>query len=86
MARLEAILELEAQPYDQPRPLVGFDGKSVELHAPVRPPRAVAPGKPNRFDDEYKRNGTRNVFLCLEPQAGQRHTWVTRRRTKHQGA
>jgi hypothetical protein len=41
---MEAILELYAQPYDQTRPLVCFDEKSAELHADVRPPRAVAPG------------------------------------------
>ena len=51
-----------------------------------RPPRPVAPGKPKRIDYEYKRNGTRNVFLFLEPKAGRRHTLVTRRRTKHQWA
>jgi hypothetical protein len=83
---MEAILELYAPPYDQPRPLVCLDEKSVELHADVRPPLAVAPGKPKRGDYEDKRHGTRNVFLFLEPKAGQRHPLVTRRRTKHHWA
>ena len=83
---MEAILDLYAQPYAQTRPMVCFDEKSVELHADVRPPLAGAPGKPKRIDYEYKRNGTRNVFLFLEPKAGRRHTLVTQRRTKHQWA
>ena len=83
---MEAILDLYAQPYEKTRPMVCFDEKSVELHADTRPPLTVAPGKPKRIDYEYKRNGTRNVFLFLEPKAGQRHTVVTRRRTKHHWA
>jgi transposase len=83
---MEALLDLYAQPYDKARPLVCFDEKSVELHADTRPPLSVAPGKPKRIDYVYKRNGTRNVFLFLEPKAGRRHTLVTRHRTKHQWA
>jgi hypothetical protein len=83
---MEALLDLYAQPYDKTRPLVCFDEKSVELHADTRPPLAMAPGKPKRIDYEYQRNGTRNVFLFLEPKAGKRHTLVTRHRTKHQWA
>ncbi len=83
---MEALLDLYAQPYDETRPLVCFDEKSVELHADVRAAWPVAPGQPKRVDYEYKRNGTRNVFLFLEPKAGRRHTLVTRRRTKHQWA
>jgi hypothetical protein len=83
---MDAILELYAQPYDPTRRLVCFDEKSVELHADTRPPRPVAPGRPKRVDYEYKRHGTRNVFLFLEPKASQRHILVTRRRTKHQWA
>ena len=83
---MEALLDLYAQPYDPTRPLVCFDEKSVELHVDTRPPLPVAPGKPKRVDYEYKRNGTRNVFLFLDPKAGQRHTLVTRRRTKQQWA
>jgi len=79
---MEHILDLYAQPYEKAHPLVCFDEKSVELHANVRPPLPVEPGQPKRQDYEYKRNGTRNVFLFLEPKAGQRHTLVTRHRTK----
>lgn len=82
LTQIEAILDLYARPYEKSRPLVCFDEKSVELHAQTRTPLAIRPGKPKRTDYEYKRNGTRNVFLFLEPKAGQRHALVTRRRTK----
>jgi hypothetical protein len=76
------ILELYAQPYDPKHPQVCFDEKSKELHGEVRFPRPVKAGQPARQDYEYKRNGTRNLFLFVEPQAGFRHVLVTRRRTK----
>jgi len=83
---MEHLLELYAQPYDQARPLVNFDEKSVELHADVRSPLPMSPGHPKRVDYEYERRGTRNVFLFLEPKAGKRHTLVTRHRTKEDWA
>lgn len=79
---MEHILDVYAQPYEKARPLVCFDEKSVELHADVRTPLPLEPGQPKRQDYEYKRNGTRNVFLFLEPKAGQRHALVTGHRTK----
>jgi transposase len=42
----------------------------------------VKPGKPQRFDYEYRRNGTRNLFAFFQPLAGWRHVKVTERRTK----
>jgi hypothetical protein len=79
---MENILDLYAQPYEKARPLVCFDEKPVELHAHVRRPLPMCSGQPQRVDYEYKRAGVRNVFLFLEPKAGQRHTLVTLRRTK----
>ena len=79
---MEHILTLYAQPYDPQRPLVCFDEKSVQLLRQTRQPRPARPGKPRREDHEYKRNGTRNLFVFAEPKAGQRHVLVTRRRTK----
>lgn len=79
---MEAILELYARPAEKARPLVCFDEKSVELHRDVRAPLRMRRAKPKRRDYEYQRGGVRNVFLFLEPKAGQRHTVVTQRRTK----
>ena len=83
---MEHILEVYAQPYEKARPVVCFDEKSVELHADVRPPLPAYADKPKRVDYEYARCGTRNVFLFLEPKAGQRHTLVTSQRTKEDWA
>ena len=47
----------------------------------TRPPLPAQPGHPARYDYEYKRNGTRNLFLFCEPQAGWRHVAVTAQRT-----
>ena len=83
---MEHILDLYAQPDAEARPLVCFDEKSVELHAEVRAPLPMQASRPKRADYEYQRNGTRNVFLFLEPKAGKRHALVTRRRTKEDWA
>ncbi len=50
--------------------------------ADARPPIPAAPGHPRRQDYEYRREGTRNLFLACEPLAGWRHVEVTERRTK----
>jgi hypothetical protein len=76
------ILDLYAKPYDPKHPQVCMDEKSKELHKEVRTPQLAKPGQVARQDYEYKRNGTRNMFVFVEPQAGSRHVLVTRRRTK----
>jgi hypothetical protein len=80
--RMEALLSLYQQPYDPLHPTVCFDEKSVQLLADSRIPLPLRPGQVKRQDYEYKRQGTRNLFLCVEPQAGTRHVLITRRRTK----
>ena len=40
------------------------------------------PGRPRREDCEYRREGTRNLFMICEPLAGWRHVTVTERRTR----
>lgn len=79
---MEAILTLYHQPYNPRRPQVCFDEKSVQLLAHTRPPLPLQPGQPRREDHEYKREGTRNLFVFIEPKAGQRHLLVTQQRTK----
>lgn len=79
---MEHILELYQKPYDAKRPMVCFDEKSLQLLAHIRDPLALEPGHALRQDYEYKRNGTRNLFMFVEPKAGFRHVLVTHRRTK----
>jgi hypothetical protein len=47
----------------------------------TRKPLPTAPRRPARYDYEYERNGTRNLFMLVEPQTGWRHITVTERRT-----
>ncbi len=78
---MEDVLELYAEPYDPQRPKVNFDETSKQLIKETRHPLEARPGQPVRFDYEYERNGTRNLFLVTEPQAGFRHINVTEQRT-----
>lgn len=79
---MEAILLLYAQSYKPQRPTVCFDEKSVQLLDDVREGIAMTPGHTRREDYEYKRNGTRNLFVFVEPQTGYRQVLVTRHRRK----
>jgi hypothetical protein len=79
---MENVLDLYAEPYDPTRPVVCFDEKPVQLVEETRAPRPVAPGQPARYDYEYRRKGTANLFLAVEPLAGWRQVTVTEQRTK----
>jgi hypothetical protein len=81
VAAMEDVLALYAEPYDPQRPKVNFNETSRQLLADVQPPLPVCPGQPQREDAEYKRGGTRHLFIHVEPQAGWRHVVVTARRT-----
>ncbi len=78
---MEDILDLYQQPYDPHRPVVCFDEKSKELHGTPHGELPAAPGKTACEDYEYARNGTRNLFLAVEPLCGWRKVRVTERRT-----
>ena len=82
MAHMEDVLDLYAEPYNPERPVVCFDETSTQMLADARPPIPAAPGQPRREDYEYRRQGTRNLFMACEPLAGWRHVEVTERRTK----
>lgn len=79
---MEDVLDLYAEPEDPKRPTVCFDECPYQLVDEVRSPLPVQSGQPERIDYEYRRNGTCNLFMLVEPQAGLRHVEVTERRTK----
>jgi hypothetical protein len=82
VAAMEDVLEVYAEPYDPSRPKVNFDETTKQLIQETRQPLPARPGRPQRYDYEYERNGTRNLFLFVEPQTGRRHVQVTEQRTK----
>src|SRR5262249_61711291 len=58
VARMEDVLALYHEPYDPKRPKVCFDEKSKQLISETRSPIPAAPGRVERYDFEYKRQGT----------------------------
>jgi hypothetical protein len=84
---MEDVLELYAQPYDAQRPVVCFDETNKQLIEEKRLPLPAVPaekghaGQVERYDYEYSRNGTRNLFMHCEPLAGWRYVSVTQQRT-----
>lgn len=79
---MEDLLVLYAKPYDPLEPVVCLDEKSKQLLGDSRPGLPTAPGKVALQDYEYVRKGTANIFVAVEPLAGERFTEVTKRRTK----
>lgn len=78
---MEDILDLYHEPYDPMRPVVCFDEATKQLIAEKRAALPMKPGQPQRYDYEYERLGTANIFLFSEPLAGWRHVEVTDQRT-----
>jgi hypothetical protein len=78
---MEDVLEVYHRPFDEKRPQVCLDETSKQLVGEVVQPLPAEPGQPERFDYEYVRNGTANLFMISEPLAGWRHVMVTERRT-----
>jgi len=79
---MEDVLDLYALPYDARYPLVCFDECPYQLVSEVRQPLPAQPGQPQRYDYEYKRRGTCNLFMFFAPHEGWRHVEVTDQRTK----
>lgn len=80
--RMESLLELYARPYNAAEPVICLDEKSKQLLAQTRPPLPLQSGVGIREDYEYRRAGTRNIFVAVEPKGGRRQASVTARRTK----
>lgn len=78
---MEDVLEVYHRPYDSERPVVCLDEASKQLVGETRTPLPAEPGRPERFDCEYVRNGTANLFMLSEPLLGWRTVFVTERRT-----
>ena len=78
---MEGVIGGYHRPYDPNRPVVCVDALPVQLIGETRTPIPAAPGRPERYDYEYRRNGTADLFLAFAPPVGWRHAEVTERRT-----
>jgi hypothetical protein len=80
---MEDVLDEYARPYDMREPSICFDERPCQLLADVYPPEAAKPGQLARYDYEYERRGTCNLFLTFQPHTGWRQADVTEHRTKN---
>jgi len=78
---MEDTLEVYHRPHDPKRPLVCFDEGGKQLTKETRLPLPPRPGDVAKYDYEYERNGTSNLFLFFAPLEAWRHVKVTERRT-----
>ena len=78
---MEDVLDVYHRPHDRNCPLVCVDESSKQLIKETRTPLAMKSGQPARYDYEYERNGTANLFMMFAPLEGWRHVKVTDRHT-----
>ena len=78
---MEDVLDVYHRPHDPDRPVVCVDETSKQLIAETRVPIPAKPGQLKRYDYEYERNGTANLFMMFAPLEGWRHVKVTDRHT-----
>jgi hypothetical protein len=76
------ILNLYQEPYNPKEPTIGIDEKPKQLIGDSRAPIPMCPGKSEKYDYEYVRNGKANIFMAVDPKGGRRFTKVTQQRTK----
>ena len=81
VARMEDVLDLYAEDPDPKRPVICFDESPMQLIGEARQPIPAAPGRPERYDYEYRRNGTANLFVFVDAHRPWRKVKVTERRT-----
>ena len=81
VARMEDVLDLYAEAPDPQRPVVCFDESPIQLIGEVRRPIPPEPGQVERYDCEYRRDGTANLFVFLDANRPWRKVKVTARRT-----
>jgi transposase len=81
VARMEDVLDLYTEDAPPERPVVCFDESPTQLIGEVREPIPAHPGQLERFDCEYRREGTRNLFIFMDAHRSWRHVKVTERRT-----
>ena len=76
------LLDLYKRTYNKEYPVVCIDEKSKQLLEDKRITIRMKPGSPEKYDGEYKRMGTQNIFVAVEPLAGKRYIKVTDQRKK----
>ena len=78
---MEDVLEVYHRPHDPKRPMVCFDEASKQQIKETRLPLLAQPGSVAKYDYEYERNGSSNLFMFFAPLEAWRHVKVSDRRT-----
>ena len=82
VAAMEDVLDVYHRPYAPRRPVVCMDEASQPWFGEAREPLPIRPGQVAKYDSEYRRLGPADIFMAMEPLAGQRTVRVTDRRTR----
>ena len=77
---MEDVLAVHELLYDEECPVVCMDETCKQLVGEVQEAIPCEPGRPERVDHEYVRNGVAEVFLEVEPLTGRRHVAATEHR------
>lgn len=78
---MEDILEVYHRQRDPNNPLVCFDEGMKQQTKETREPIPMQPGRNEKYDFEYERNGKSNMFIFFAPLEAWRHVKVTDQRT-----
>ena len=78
---MESVLEVYQTAYNPKIPVICIDEATKQLVKETQVPIPAERGQPERFDYEYERNGTANLFMICEPMVGWRRVEVTQQRT-----
>ncbi len=79
---MEDVLEVYQRTEDARFPLICFDETPVQLISETRQRLPMRRGEPERYDYEYRREGTANLFIFFAPLLNWRHIKVSDQRTK----
>ena len=79
---MEQVLDIYERPYDPRFPVICFDERPCQLLGDVLMPIPMKPGRIQRQDYHYKRNGVCVVLMAVEPLSGRRSVKVTEQKTK----
>ena len=83
---MEIVLDVYKRPYNSDHPVICMDESPKQLIKETREPILAVPGSLMKYDFEYERCGSCNIFLANEPLAGQRHVEIKTRKTKRDWA
>jgi hypothetical protein len=81
VANMENVLEIYKMPYNSAIPVICMDEQPTQLIKETRMKMTLEPGKPERVDYEYERNGTAANFMFTEPLGSWRKVNVRQQKT-----